>query len=331
MSKKHDQKNIVNIVALYIKQNQLIKPRDKVILALSGGPDSMCLFNILYELQGKFNFSLSACHYNHKIRGAESDNDLQFVKNFCSNRGVEVIIAEKEDFEIIMNESDARELRYAFFEKILQEKGREGAKIALAHNLNDLAETYIMRLLRGSGLKGLSSILPQRKNFIRPLLQVSKLQILEYLKFNSIDYVIDSTNNCDTYFRNHIRNNLIPELEKYNPKAIESIARAAVITARDYSILDELVVKAYEKYVKVDKNRHVISREDWKKIDVRLHGYFLNYCFVQISGGKDITYSHIENIIEIIENNVGNKIIPLPHSLRFEFKNGRIYLYHINQ
>mgnify|MGYP000858043751 CR=1 FL=1 len=324
---KHNQKGLINKINLYIKENQLIQAGDHVIAAVSGGPDSMCLLDILIKLQKKLNYHLSLCHYNHKIRGMEGDEDEEFVKKFACSRGVEAFISSRGAEKSINNEDDARKLRYEFFEKLFNEKGRESIKIALAHNNNDYAETFLLRLLRGSGLKGLSSILPLRDFYIRPLLRVNRDEIIAYLTENQIPYRVDSSNLSDKYLRNKIRNKLLPELNNYNPNIIKTIANTAYMVSSDYQYISEQAEEAFQRIIVKDSAGDYINREGWFSTHSTLRPYILLYWMECLGSVKDISSDHIQKIIEIIQHNRGKKKLPLPSSLRFEFKNGNIYIY----
>lgn len=324
---KHDQNKIEHKVYQYIKKNKLISGGDTVVVALSGGPDSICLFDILFNLQPKIVFSLSACHYNHRLRGEESEADQKYVEDMCSERGVELFTACRSKTETIKNEEDARILRYRFFEKISKEKGSRGVKIGLAHNLNDLAETLLQRLIRGSGLRGLSSILPQRKFYIRPLLQISRPEILEYLESHHLAYRTDSSNLDNKYQRNKIRNLLIPDMLKYNPSLVEALARSATSLAEDMAVIDEYVAEKLRKIVKIDGKTYTIPVKEYHLLGSGLRKNILRECLEQIENSNDISFQQINKIDEIVMANIGEKKLPLPHSLRFEIKRGMIYLY----
>ncbi|OQB06335.1 MAG: tRNA(Ile)-lysidine synthase [bacterium ADurb.Bin212] len=324
---KSSPKDIVNKVALYIKDKLLIEKGDSIVVAVSGGADSICLLNILLELKDKFKLDIKACHYNHKLRGDESDQDEIFVRNFCKDRGVELEVGCKPDEFIIKNEMDARECRYSFFEKVFLKQGRVGAKIALAHNLNDLSETFLMRLIRGSGLIGLSSILPQRDFYIRPLLQISRNEIIDYLREKGCDYRQDSSNLDQKYLRNKIRHKILPDLRKINPNIDLAVSGAAMQIAEDYGFIGKEVSALFERIVKKESEYLSISLGDWEKVDPVLKTHLLHYSYHQLLNPNDISRKQLEKIVQLIENKVGKKFLPLPHSLRFEFKNGRIYMY----
>lgn len=201
----------------YVEENKLIQNSDSILVALSGGPDSVALLYILLEMKKYYDIKIGAAHINHSLRGENSDGDEKFVEELCRELGVEVY-TKKVDIKACANDENigeeeaGRKIRYAFFE----EKAKEGGynKIATAHNLNDNIETFLFRLMRGTGLEGLGGIPLKRENIIRPILTQKKSEILKYLEERNISYRIDESNNETDYTRNKIRLKLIPYIEK---------------------------------------------------------------------------------------------------------------------
>lgn len=210
----------------FIRQNNLIKNNDKVIIALSGGADSIALLDILYRLK----YNCLAAHCNFHLRGEESNRDAEFVKQFCANYNVPLSIIDFNTEEYartnsISIEMAARELRYNWFEQI--RKQYKADFIAVAHHQDDSVETILLNLIRGTGIRGLTGI-PVRNNFvIRPLLGVTRKDIIKYINGRKLSYVEDYTNKEDIYVRNKIRLNILPLLETINPSAKSSIIRTA--------------------------------------------------------------------------------------------------------
>ena len=196
-----------------IEENNLISKGDSIVIGLSGGADSVFLTLILNEIKDEFNLKLKAVHINHQLRGDESERDMLFCKNLCKKLDID-FVCEKIDVKAqakLRNkgiEEAAREIRYECFKNEC-----ENGKIATAHNLDDLAETLIFNITRGSGVLGLCSIPIKRENIIRPILYVSREEIEQYLKNANQDFVVDSTNLTDDYSRNKIRHNVIPTLK----------------------------------------------------------------------------------------------------------------------
>lgn len=324
MNKKISQKNLIYRFEQSLKKNQLIKEGDRVIVALSGGPDSVCLFDLLFRLKDKLDINLSACHYNHKIRGKESDDDQCFVERLCEERGAELKVCAYGGKKALKNEEEAREARYAFFEKILKEE--RGAKLAIAHNADDLSETFIFRLLRGSGPKGLKSIPYRRKKFIRPLLDFSKNDIENYLENAGIEYRKDSSNYDLKYSRNYIRHCIMPEFKKINLNASQNIKNFAELLSEQNDYIEKQVKKEFICLVREKGKCFQIDRDKFEELDVVIKSNLLLFVVSKLGYNKDISNLHIKKVIQMIEKGEGGKYLALPHSLRVEVKGGKINL-----
>ena len=324
MNKKISQKNLLSKFERNLKKTDLIKEGDEIFVALSGGPDSVCLFDLLNELKDKLGIKLSACHYNHKIRGADSDRDEEFVVELCRDRGVDLIKESHKGGRLMKSEQEAREARYDFFEKITKEA--RGAKIAIAHNSDDLAETFVFRLVRGSGPRGLKSIPVVREKFIRPLLDFSKDEVLKYLEERGQEFCHDKTNDDVKYSRNYIRRHVMPGLVKLNPKAASNIKNFSKLMEDQGEYIDKVVLSNYDVLAKKSGKKIEIDIEKFEKLEIIIQSNLLIKSASQLGYDKDISKTHIENILTMIENKEGGKHLPLPHSLRVEIKNGKIYL-----
>ncbi|MFA4995676.1 MAG: tRNA lysidine(34) synthetase TilS [Patescibacteria group bacterium] len=323
---KISQKSVVFKVLKNNKENKLIMSGDTVIVALSGGPDSMCLFNVLNKLKDQLEIKLMACHYNHRLRGQESYNDEEFVKKICIEQGIECFFGSAEKENQFKNEEEAREARYAFFEKISGE--RRGAKIAIAHNSNDLSETFLMRLFRGAGLKGLSGIPSVRKNFIRPLLSISRSEIEKYLKDNKIPFRIDKTNKDLKITRNYLRLKILPLLIKnINPNIVETLSNSARIMEEDYDFLRKTAEKEYMKILfREDGDKISLDRRKWIALHSSLRRMVIRIALEKKSKLIDVTNKQIEEVCDMIEKGEGKKHKLLPHSLRIELVSGNIVI-----
>lgn len=322
---KLSQKSLQSRVEKEICQRNLIFAGDIVYIALSGGSDSVCLFNILFNLQNKLGFELKACHFNHKMRGEESFRDQKFVENICQKKNVFLATGQWEGKSTIKSEQKARDARYSFFDSIL--KSNRGLKVALAHNADDLSETFFMRIIRGSGLSGMRSIPRIRKNFIRPLLPFPRHDILAYLKSHKIKYVIDSSNKDTKYFRNKVRHILMPALLDFNPNLSATVAANIEILSADYEYIRGEAEKKYKLIVlKKGKNNIELSRESWLKLHPALRFEVLRVAIASISDMDDVLLIHLKSINNLIEKGEGKKRLLLPHSLLIELKSGKIHL-----
>ncbi|MEN6327356.1 MAG: tRNA lysidine(34) synthetase TilS [Syntrophomonas sp.] len=255
---------MLNQVKDYIVKYQLINEGDYLIVAVSGGPDSMALLHIMKELQGIWNYKLGAAHLNHGLR-EDAQTEAEMVRQHCLDWGIpfymrtaDVRKAAREEKKSL--EEAGRDCRYEFFHELLAELGAN--KIATAHHQGDMAETVLLHFLRGSGVKGLRGIMPGQGTLIRPLLTVSKIEIISYLEANAIKYAIDQSNYDLSFLRNRIRHQLIPELQReYNPRIVEALNRLGEMAREDNEAL-EVATRCYWDRVLVKKSseRIIINR-----------------------------------------------------------------------
>ncbi|MBQ8748539.1 MAG: tRNA lysidine(34) synthetase TilS [Oscillospiraceae bacterium] len=212
---------------------------EAIVCAVSGGADSMALLWGLYLLKDKLNISLSAAHFNHHLRGEESNRDEAFVRDFCAGYGIEFVsgsgqvVTGKKGLE-----AAAREARYAFLKSL-------PGRIATAHTADDNAETILMHLVRGTGLKGLGGIAPVNGNLIRPMLHITRQEVLEFLQEYSIPYVEDSSNGEDDFLRNRLRHNVMPLLKQENPSLSLNLSAMAERLRQDEQALTAAAEKSY--------------------------------------------------------------------------------------
>jgi len=223
-----------------VRKFEMVNPGEHIIAAVSGGPDSVALLQALVLLSSEYDLSLTVAHLNHGLRGAESDAEEELVRQLSQGRGIPCAV-KRVDLMALRNrgkrkrslEDIGREERYQFFTTLAAEVG--ASRIALGHHREDQAETVLMNLIRGSGLEGLKGILPVRDGcFIRPLLEISRKEILHFLKIRHLPFLEDSSNGQDFFLRNRIRNQLIPLLqEQYNPQIVNTLNRIAGIARRE--------------------------------------------------------------------------------------------------
>ena len=319
-----------------IKKYNLIEEGDKIVIGVSGGPDSITLLNILKELKENneldIKFDISVAHINHLIR-KEATSDEEYVKKYCQNNNIECFIKRVKVEEIakqekIGTEEAGRNIRYEFFNEIL--KKTNSNKIAIAHNKNDNAETILMNLLRGSGSKGLKGIEAKRDNIIRPLIECNRLEIEEYCEKNNLKPRIDKTNEENIYTRNKIRNLLIPYIEKeFNPNIIETLDRLSKVIKEENDYLEKTVKETYKEILVEEdkKNKQIIL--DLKKfnnlekvIKNRIVLYTINKLF---GNNKGIEKKHIDDIIKLCSNNIGNKYLIPNKKIKILVKNKKIF------
>lgn len=316
-----------NFVLDYIKKNNLINQNDKVLVAVSGGPDSICLLNILYNLKEKLKIEIYVAHVNHLIR-EEAKGDAEFVKEFCRSKNIEFFykeynIKEKAKIEKISVEEAGRNARYEFFEEIAQKYSIN--KIAIGHNKNDLVETLIMNILRGTGTQGLKAILNKNGIYIRPLLDISREKIEEYCEKNNLKPRIDLTNFENNYTRNKIRNIVIPYLKKeFNPNIVQTLTRLSQIATKEQDFIDIEVEKYYKKIIINEETESIkISGKEFSRIHIAIKKRIILYIINKLFGNtKQIEKKHVEDIIKLIDNNIGNKYLTPNKNLKISIRKG---------
>ena len=257
-----------------IKKYNLISNGDKIVVAVSGGPDSMCLLNILKNLRQKFNIELFVAHINHMIR-EEADSETEYVKNYCEKNNIKCFIKRANVLEMAKEQKKGTEemgriVRYDFFEYVANEVSAN--KIAIAHTENDNAETILMNLMRGASLEGLKGIEPIRGKYIRPLIECNREEIEKYCEINKLDPKFDKTNNDNTYTRNKIRNLLIPYIKKeFNPNIIETLNRLAVLARQDATYFNKIVKESYADILLYEN----INNNDINNVNENLEKYIV--------------------------------------------------------
>lgn len=287
---------LVEKVCSTIESRKMIESGDSVVCAVSGGADSVCLLLLLKDLQKRYAFELYCANLNHKIRGEEATRDSTFVKELCKKNGIRFFYKEADipataQRMHIGEEECGRAERYAFFDEISAKI--PNVKIATAHNLGDNAETVLFHLTRGTSGNGLCGIPYVRGNIIRPLLDVSRAEIEQYLKAKNQEWVEDSTNFSTEYARNKIRKNVIPVLEQINPAAQRKIANAALLTTDDCEYLTSLAQKKAKDIIS-DKG---LDCPTFSSLPIPLMRR-IAYTMLEKSGTENITADKLEAFIK---------------------------------
>lgn len=299
-----------------IEKHDLIKKGENIVVGVSGGPDSICLLHLLWSIREEYSLGIYVVHLDHRYRGKESQADAEYVREFCRKLNIEshifsINVNEYKAEKGITFEEAGRELRYKLFYEIAQRT--ESTKIAVAQNSNDQAETVLMRMMRGSGLEGLTAIDYIRDNMIiRPLLDINRREIENYCTEFSLNPRIDKTNLEAIYTRNKIRLELIPYIQKnFNPNIIETLCRGANILRQDNEYLEEATKKALENIeIEGSKSKVRIDLKKYNELHLALKKRIIRVAIEKIKGDlKNITLTHIDNAIAIIkEEKVGTKI-----------------------
>lgn len=266
---------MLNDLLSQLRKYDMVRPGEQIFCAVSGGADSMALLWGLYLLKEKLGITLCAAHFNHHLRGAESDRDEQFVRAFCDRFDIPLTVGEghiapgKKGLE-----AAAREARYAFFATL-------PGKIATAHTADDNAETVLMHLVRGTGLKGLGGIAPVNGSVIRPMLTCTRQQVLAFLEEYHIEHIEDSSNETNAFLRNRLRHDVMPLLIRENPRLAENVSAMAMRLRQDEETLQQL--SQFEVLPSVDA---------LQKMSAPLRSRTLE-CFLKQNGVKEPESEHI--------------------------------------
>jgi tRNA(Ile)-lysidine synthase len=321
---------LIESVLKTIKKHTMFNKGDKVIVAVSGGPDSICLLHVLYSLKKQLNIELCAAHVNHCLRGDESDKDEIYVKKFCENLNIEfrsksVDINKIVETQNISCESAGRNARYDFFNSLKEELNAQ--KIAIAHNSNDQAETVLMRIMRGTGLEGLVGIKPVRDNiFVRPLINSTRQEIEEYCFRENIKPRIDKTNLETIYSRNKVRLQLIPYIqENFNKDIIKVLNRLSNTIKIDNEYLEKVGKEKFKRYCDIQREKVIISKEAFFENDAIITR-IIRKALCTITGNlNNFEKVHIYDIINIQSKCTG-KNIDLPNHITVNNRYGDIHI-----
>lgn len=311
-----------------ITEYNMLEKGDKVLAAVSGGADSVCMLHILNRLKKDLGFSLACAHVNHGLRGEAADRDEAFVKDLCEKAEIP-FYSQKFDVAAIAAEQKltieeaGRYVRYKFFDELKEKHGF--CKIATAHNKNDNAETVLMRIIRGTGIDGLSGIEYRREDgVIRPVLNLSRKEIEEYCKEYSLGFCTDATNADNDYTRNKIRNLLIPYIEKeFNSAVTDSLVRLSANAAEDSRFLKGYAKRLSERIGSPLPNHkpNCLHIESLKMLDKSIAARVIKMAAQRSSENAKLEKCHIDSIFEILDKPTGTTI-DLPQKLRAEIAYG---------
>ena len=300
-------------VMSYIKDNNLIRSGDKILVALSGGPDSVCLLNILYNLKDKLDIEIGAAHLNHLLRDKDAFEDEEYVKKLCEELNIpcfvkRVDINKYSKEKKMSSEMAGRDARYNFFDEIIQDYGYN--KIATAHN----------------GIEGLCGIKVSRDRIIRPILCLSRKEVEEYIDINNLNPRIDKTNFEKIYNRNKIRLDMIPYIkENFNEDIIQTLNRMSVLLQKDNECIEKSARSFYERYCIEQPDYFIIKKEMFDNHEAVLTRV-IRYALTNFSKTHyDFEMKHIYEICNLAKNNSG-KSIDLPNKIYAENIYGDIYI-----
>lgn len=317
-----------------IREFNLIEKNDSIVVGVSGGPDSMTLLSILLKLKEEFHLKIYVAHVNHMLR-ENAIKDEEYVKEFCKKNNIEIFIKKANISEIAQKEKigleeAGRNIRYNFFEEVL--KNTKSNKIAIAHNLNDKAETIIMNTLRGSGVSGLKGIEAKRKKYIRPLIEIERYEIEKYCIENKINPRHDESNDDNTYTRNKIRNIVIPYIKnEFNPNIIKTLNRLSEIIKEEDEYVQSETEKIFKEILLTDeKNKIEFDPIKFNEQEKVIQKKLILLAIKKVKGStQGIEKVNIDDIIKLCNNNIGNKLIRPTKQLEIGIKNKRIYIKNI--
>lgn len=315
------------IVSDTIDTFKMLQPHDSVLAAVSGGPDSVAMIHLLKSLQNKFDLTIGMAHINHMLRPGESERDEKFVRKLADQLGFQTFI-EKIDIADLAKthrlsiETAGRQARYDFFNRIAKENGF--TKIATGHTKDDNAEQILMNLLRGSGSKGLSGIPPCRDNLIiRPLIQVTKTRLIDFLNQYHLDYMEDSSNTDPSFLRNRIRHSLIPALERdYNGEIIDALNRLSQVVRTEDEFMDIQTQSAFKQCsTREESDIIVFSIQELKQLHPAILYRLLRMGIKRLKSDLNrISFSHLNDIVHFgFKPSRGNSL-DLPGQIRI-YKN----------
>lgn len=311
---------MIDKVTATIKKHLMLREGETVLIGLSGGPDSVCLLHVLDKIKGEYNLSLHAVYIDHNLRPDETPKEIEFCRDLCKKLNVNFIVKSIDVNSYLkehgLNKQEAaRELRYKIFDETAFEINAD--KIALAHNADDQAETLFMRLIRGAGPKGLSGIPVKRGNIIRPLIEIERSTIEDFLNNEKIGFVVDSSNLKTDYFRNRIRLSLMPELKKLNPNLINSLITTISILQEEERYFDIIVTKTLMKLIsRKTANRIELFLTPMEIMDRVILRRVLRRAIDETESLRGISFVHIEDISGLIKGGKPGDRLYLPKGIR---------------
>ena len=317
-------------ISTFISENKLICPKDKVLVGISGGPDSVCLLFVLLGLREELDFELMAVHVNHCLRGEEADRDQAFVEELCAAQRIPLQcvvkkVQERAEKDKLSIEEAGRICRYEVFRQEAERWGYN--RIAVGHHGDDQAETMLFHLFRGTGLRGLAGMEPERDGLIRPLLCVERQEILKWLQEQRLSWRIDSTNGNDMYTRNRIRHVILSYIkEEINPKAVKHMVKTAEELSAIEHYMSEETERAFDLCVQRKPQGCFISAEPFSNLPSVLATRLIRRCFAETGRGlKDLERQHISLVEKLFQKQTGSSFC-LPAGIRAIREYGGVYL-----
>ena len=313
-----------------IKDNNLINEGDKIVIGVSGGPDSICLLHLLNNLKDTLKITIYVAHINHSIREV-ADMETKYVQDFCKKIGVECFVKKEDILSLAKKqkkgtEEVGRQVRYSFFDEVLEKTNSN--KIATAHNSNDRAETVILNILRGSGISGLKGIEAMRdQKYIRPLINTDRESIEKYCEENNLEPKIDETNKENIYTRNKVRNVVIPYIKKeFNQNIIKTINRLSTVATEENDYLMKITKQEYANISNIENDIITLDLKRFNNLELvikrRLILYTINEAIHTTNGIEKV---NLDDIVKLCSNNIGNKYLTPIKEIKIYVKKGKVY------
>lgn len=318
-----------------IKEKNMINKGDSIVIAISGGPDSLVMTHLLLRIKDEYNLKLYGVHLDHLTRDGKSSEDAKFVESFLAKNNIKSYIFTKDislmakEMNISFEEAGRLE-RYKLFNKVKKETNSN--KIALGQNLNDQGETLLFRLFRGTGLDGLTGIEYLREdNVIRPILDISRYEIEEYYKKNNLEVRIDHTNSEAIYSRNKIRLKILPYIkEHFNSKIDETLWRTTNILREDKELIDKVVNDFFKENIRVDNNIYTLKIDKINSQLPALKNRVIRKLILDLSNSLEgVTYAHIMEVIDLITKNSTGKYKVI-NGIKFKVNYDELLIYKEN-
>ena len=307
-------------VKVWIDKHNMLSEGDNIIIACSGGPDSLALLHIFDEFRLKYNIKVYAAHVDHMFRGLESAQEAAFVVDFCQQRKItcfhKAIDVPKVIKETGLSGQDAaRLMRYQYLREIAEKVG--GAKIATGHHRDDQAETVLINVLRGAGSTGIRGIQPINGDLIRPLLSISRTDILTYCKQQNLEPRYDSSNLKTNYLRNRVRINLLPELEKqYNVAIKDALCRTATLVGDEHDFIQTTAHDIWDEVVREQKGNLFVDKEKMEAIHIAVQREIFRKAIEKKQGClTGISFHHVETLLQMLLTGRVGSIVQLPGKL----------------
>ncbi len=336
MKIKNPEPALESLVLRFIQEHHLVLPSEPLLVAVSGGPDSVCLLHILVKLQDELGIRLHVAHLNHQLRGADSEGDAQYVAELANRLGIPATI-ERRDVKAyraqqrLSLEEAAREVRYTFLTEVAKSIG--ASRAAVGHTSDDHVETILMHLVRGSGTRGLRGLQPcsgwqcqgSSLTVIRPLLSISREDTVSCCRRHQLMPRLDVSNLSLSPLRNRIRLELLPLMQSYNPQVTEALLRMAQIARDDLDFINEESKQLWEQIAQERENTIILNRERFLELPRALKRHLLRVAIEKLIGLKDIETRHIDQLVAALNKPAGRKI-SLPEGLSFVVEYDRYLL-----